>query len=33
MISSKDLRRTSARSRGFLPAQPSKAALAASTAA
>src|SRR5262249_2206078 len=33
MISSKDLRRISARSRGFLPAQPSKAALAASTAA
>src|SRR5215471_16269627 len=33
MISSKDLRRTSARSRGFRPAQPSKAALAASTAA
>src|SRR5262252_10597953 len=33
MISSKDLRRISARSRGFLPAQPSKASLAASTAA
>src|SRR5499433_1975680 len=33
MINSKDLRRISARSRGFLPAQPSKAALAASTAA
>src|SRR5215472_7916501 len=33
MISSKDLRRTSARSRGFLPAQASKAALAASIAA
>src|SRR5205814_5900652 len=33
MIRSKDLRNTSARSRGFLPAQPSKASLAASTAA
>src|SRR5437016_5692660 len=33
MISSKDLRRISARSRGFLPAQPAKASLAASTAA
>src|SRR5437660_1285046 len=33
MISSKDLRRISARSRGFLPAQPGKASLAASTAA
>src|SRR5258707_15296793 len=33
MISSKDLRRISARSRGFLPAQPGKAPLAASTAA
>src|SRR6516164_3803413 len=32
-ISSKALRRTSARSRGFFPAQPSKALLAASTAA
>src|SRR5262249_34478336 len=33
MISSNDLRNTSARSRGFLPAQASKASLAASTAA
>src|SRR5262245_9252694 len=33
MISSNDLRRTSARSRGFLPAQSSNASLAASTAA
>src|SRR6476469_1559942 len=33
MISSKDLRKTSARSRGFLAAQPGKAALAASSAA
>src|SRR5262245_52677637 len=33
MISSNDLRRISARSRGFLPAQPGNAALAASTAA
>src|SRR5438477_12196864 len=32
MISSNDLRRISARSRGFLAAQPSKAWLAASTA-
>src|ERR1700758_5441347 len=33
MINSKDLRRISARSRGFLAAQPGNAALAASTAA
>src|SRR6516162_4195310 len=33
MISSNDLRRISARSRGFLAAQPANAALAASTAA
>src|SRR5438034_8189286 len=33
MISSKDLRKISARSRGFLAAQPGKASLAASTAA
>src|SRR6204780_4969059 len=33
MISSYDLRRISARSRGFLPAQPGNAALAASSAA
>ena len=33
MISSNDLRRISARSRGFLAAQPGKAALAASSAA
>src|SRR5271165_6028644 len=33
MISSNDLRKTSARSRGFLAAQPGNAALAASTAA